>query len=44
VEDKDDWQSFYLRWECTGRMLEHLFLARIRYVPLSFVIPSYFLI
>ena len=32
VEDKDDWQSFYSRWESTGRMLEHLFLARIRYV------------
>lgn len=37
VEDKDDWQSFYSRWESTGRMLEHLFLARIRYVqPLLF--------
>jgi len=34
VEDKDDWQSFYSRWERTGRMLEHLFLARIRYVQL----------
>jgi hypothetical protein len=32
VEDKDDWQSFYSRWERTGHMLEHLFLARIRYV------------
>ncbi|KAF9556204.1 hypothetical protein CPC08DRAFT_104563 [Agrocybe pediades] len=30
VEDKDDWYSFYQRWERTGRMLEHLFLARIR--------------
>ncbi|KDR78009.1 hypothetical protein GALMADRAFT_138167 [Galerina marginata CBS 339.88] len=30
VEDKDDWHSFYTRWERTGRMLEHLFLARIR--------------
>lgn len=32
VEDKDDWVTFYARWERTGRMLEHLFLARIRYV------------
>ncbi|KAF8963282.1 hypothetical protein BDZ97DRAFT_1732200, partial [Flammula alnicola] len=30
VEDKDDWETFYTRWERTGRMLEHLFLARIR--------------
>ncbi|KAF9484794.1 hypothetical protein BDN70DRAFT_824947 [Pholiota conissans] len=30
VEDKDDWSSFYARWERTGRMLEHIFLARIR--------------
>lgn len=30
VEDKDDWRTFYARWERTGRMLEHLFLARIR--------------
>jgi len=32
VEDKDDWRTFYARWERTGRMLEHLFLARIRWV------------
>jgi len=32
IEDKDDWRTFYARWERTGRMLEHLFLARIRYV------------
>jgi len=32
VDDKDDWATFYARWEQTGRMLEHLFLARIRYV------------
>ena len=32
VEDKDDWRTFYVRWERTGRMLEHLFLARIRCV------------
>ncbi|KAF8153759.1 hypothetical protein B0H34DRAFT_816919, partial [Crassisporium funariophilum] len=30
VETKDDWHSFYARWERTGRMLEHLFLSRIR--------------
>lgn len=30
AEDKDDWTSFYARWERTGRMLEHIFLARIR--------------
>ncbi|KAF5329545.1 hypothetical protein D9619_009366 [Psilocybe cf. subviscida] len=30
IEDKDDWFSFYARWERTGRQLEHLFLARIR--------------
>jgi hypothetical protein len=27
---KDDWTTFYLRWERAGRILEHLFLARIR--------------
>jgi hypothetical protein len=32
VEDGDDWRAFYARWERTGRMLEHLFLARIRCV------------
>ena len=32
IEDKDDWQTFYARWERTGRMLEHLFLSRIRQV------------
>jgi hypothetical protein len=26
----DDWAAFYARWERHGRMLEHLFLARIR--------------
>lgn len=30
VEDEDDWKTFYARWERTGRMLEHLFLSRIR--------------
>ncbi|EAU88356.2 hypothetical protein CC1G_05122 [Coprinopsis cinerea okayama7 len=30
VEPKDDWKSFYERWEHSGRQLEHLFLASIR--------------
>ena len=29
---EDDWSTFYNRWDQTGRMLEHLFLARIRFV------------
>jgi len=29
---EDDWPTFYNRWDQAGRMLEHLFLARIRYV------------
>ena len=33
-EDGEDWNSFYSRWERAGRILEHLFLAHIRYVPL----------
>jgi hypothetical protein len=28
--EEDDWGSFYSRWEKMGRMLEHLFLAKIR--------------
>jgi hypothetical protein len=32
VEGNDDWLTFYERWERTGRMLEHLFFARIRCV------------
>ncbi|KAF8630094.1 hypothetical protein AX17_005492 [Amanita inopinata Kibby_2008] len=30
AEEKDDWSAFYARWERCGRMLEHLFLARLR--------------
>ncbi|KZP27890.1 hypothetical protein FIBSPDRAFT_730081, partial [Athelia psychrophila] len=30
AEADDDWESFYARWERAGRILEHLFLARIR--------------
>jgi len=32
VTKAEDWKAFYSRWEQMGRMLEHLFLARIRYV------------
>lgn len=32
TEDGDDWASFYARWERAGRILEHIFLAQIRYV------------
>lgn len=31
TEDGEDWNSFYARWEQAGRILEHLFLAHIRY-------------
>jgi hypothetical protein len=31
-ESGDDWKSFYDRWERNGRILEHLFLAHIRFV------------
>jgi hypothetical protein len=27
----DDWPTFYARWEKAGRILEHLFFARIRF-------------
>ncbi|EIN05689.1 hypothetical protein PUNSTDRAFT_91263, partial [Punctularia strigosozonata HHB-11173 SS5] len=30
IEPNDDWEKFYTRWERNGRMMEHLFLARIR--------------
>ncbi|KAG6818974.1 hypothetical protein H0H93_016727, partial [Arthromyces matolae] len=30
TQDDDDWSTFYTRWERTGRMLEHIFLSRIR--------------
>jgi hypothetical protein len=32
----DDWSAFYDRWDRAGRILEHLFLARIRLVPVVF--------
>lgn len=28
--DAVDWSAFYIAWEQAGRMLEHLFLARVR--------------
>jgi Domain of unknown function (DUF1708) len=31
-DSKDDWPTFYARWERAGCILEHLFLARIRLV------------
>lgn len=34
AEVNDDWETFYARWERAGRILEHLFLARIRFVYL----------
>ncbi|KAF5378535.1 hypothetical protein D9615_007190 [Tricholomella constricta] len=30
AHESDDWATFYARWERTGRILEHLFLSRIR--------------
>ncbi|KAG2112605.1 uncharacterized protein F5147DRAFT_771146 [Suillus discolor] len=30
TEQTDNWTTFYARWERAGRILEHLFLARIR--------------
>ena len=30
AEPSDDWNQFYARWERAGRILEHLFLARLR--------------
>lgn len=35
VESSEDWSAFYKRWEGAGRILEHLFLAHVRY-DLSF--------
>jgi hypothetical protein len=34
-EANDEWDAFYARWERAGRMLEHLFLCRIRSVLVS---------
>jgi len=32
----DNWSAFYDRWARAGRILEHLFLARIRFAPIVF--------
>ena len=32
----DDWSALYDRWDRAGRILEHLFLARIRFVSVVF--------
>ncbi|KAI5834002.1 hypothetical protein K523DRAFT_323141 [Schizophyllum commune Tattone D] len=37
--DDDDFASFYARWERMGRILEHLFLARIREESLRLKMP-----
>jgi Domain of unknown function (DUF1708) len=31
--ESHEWSAFYERWERAGRILEHLFLARIRFAP-----------
>ena len=36
--ESDDWTTFYDRWDRAGRILEHLFLARIRF---ALFMPSY---
>lgn len=41
VDDKDDWPKFYARWQSTGRIMEHLFLARIRYA-IAYLIEALF--
>ncbi|KAF7421224.1 hypothetical protein PC9H_011745 [Pleurotus ostreatus] len=40
VEATDDWASFYARWERSGRILEHLFLAYIRDENRSLRMPT----
>lgn len=37
VTEGDDYLAFYEKWEKWGRILEHLFLARIRSVVIPFV-------
>ncbi|KAH7917619.1 hypothetical protein BV22DRAFT_1100929, partial [Leucogyrophana mollusca] len=36
----DDWAAFYQRWERAGRVLEHLFLARIREESITHRLPT----
>lgn len=40
VETKDDWKSFYDRWEVAGRQLEHVLFAQIRFVNPFFLFLS----
>ncbi|PFH49283.1 hypothetical protein AMATHDRAFT_48836 [Amanita thiersii Skay4041] len=40
AEETDDWPAFYARWEQTGRMLEHLFLAKLRYEAVKQRMPT----
>ncbi|KAG8215454.1 hypothetical protein J3R82DRAFT_9070 [Butyriboletus roseoflavus] len=39
-EPSDDWNRFYARWERAGRILEHLFLARLREESLGQRLPT----
>ncbi|KAH7882737.1 hypothetical protein F5I97DRAFT_1907989 [Phlebopus sp. FC_14] len=39
-EETDDWAKFYVRWERAGRILEHLFLSRLREDSLSQRLPT----
>jgi hypothetical protein len=34
-DEKDNWSTLYARWERAGRILEHLFLSRIRFAVVS---------
>lgn len=34
TDEEDDWEKFYERWEAAGRVLEHVFLAYVRYVKM----------
>lgn len=42
VRENDDWPTFYARWEQTGRVLEHLFLSRIRSASLLLLFLRFF--
>ncbi|KAG2125749.1 hypothetical protein DEU56DRAFT_564087 [Suillus clintonianus] len=39
-EPTDNWTTFYARWERAGRILEHLFLARIREESFNYRLPT----
>jgi hypothetical protein len=38
----DGWEEFYKQWEKAGRVLEHLFLARIRCVSFFWFVLALF--